>query len=200
MDLRNAFGEVHHNLIRSSLKYHHVPETFIRVFNSIYSGFEVSVSSCGQLTNTITVRRGVLQGDPCSLLLFNICFNSLMRLLESPGYRHMGYMWGKRQHQQCSWLQYADDAPIIANSQPDAQGLVQLFESWCDWAKMDIRLDKCLTFGAVLRGGKFQHILPNISLRDKGVIPAVPLGEASSTWERFLTFPRSTPSPENILK
>ena len=66
LDLRNAFGEVHHNLIRSSLRYHHVPEAFIRVFNSIYSDFGVTVSSQGQLTDMILVRRGVLQGDPCS--------------------------------------------------------------------------------------------------------------------------------------
>jgi len=176
LDLRNAFGEVHHNLIRSSLKYHHVPDSFIRIFDSIYHDFGVAVSSNGQLTDMITVRRGVLQGDPCSPLLFNLCFNSLMRLLETPGYRQMGYLWGSSQHQQCSWLQYADDALIIANSLSTAQGLVRLFESWCDWAKMDIRLDKCLSFGAVMLDKKFQQILPKINLKDKGMIPTVPLG------------------------
>ena len=115
LDLRNAFGEVHHNLIRSSLRYHHVPEAFIQVFNSIYSDFGVTVSSQGQLTDTILVRRGVLQGDPCSPLLFNFCFNSLVRLLESPGYKQVKFFWGKHQHQQCSWLQYADDALIMAD-------------------------------------------------------------------------------------
>jgi len=99
-----------------------------------------------------------------------------MRLLESPGYKQMGFFWGKNQHQHCSWLQYADDALIIANSLSKAQGLVRLFESWCDWAKMDIRLDKCLSFGAVMHDRKFQQILPKINLRDKGMIPAVPLG------------------------
>ena len=176
LDLRNAFGEIHHNLIRSSLRYHHVPEAFIRVFNSIYSDFEVTVSSRGQLTGTILVRRGVLQGDPCSPLLFNLCFNSLMRLLESPGYKQMGYFWGKQLNQQCSWLQYADDALIIANSLQPTQGLVRLFEAWCDCAKKDIRLDKCLAFGAVMLDRKFQQILPKINLRDNGMIPAVPLG------------------------
>src|SRR6266516_3864037 len=175
-DLRNAFGEVHHNLIRSSLRFHHVPDTIIRVFDSIYSDFGVTVSSCGQLTDMILVRRGVLQGDPCSPLLFNLCFNSLMRLLESPGYMQMGFFWGKLQHQQCSWLQYADDALIIANNLSAAQGLVCLFEAWCDWAKMDIRLDKCLSFGAVMKDRRFQQILPRINLEGKGMIPAVPLG------------------------
>src|SRR6266516_2505491 len=132
----------------------------------------------GPYVGTCLVRRGVLQGDPCSPLLFNICFNSLMRLLETPGYKQIGYFWGKSQHQQCSWLQYADDALIIANSLKTAQVLVHLFESWCDWAKIDIRLDKCLTFGAVMKNNRFQQILPSINLRDKGMIPAVPLGES----------------------
>ena len=121
----------------------------------------------------ISVRRGVLQGDPFSPLLFNLCFNSLMRLLETPGYKQMGYLWGKHQHQQCSCMQYADDALIIANSLSTAQGLVRLFESW---AKMDIRLDKCLSFAAAMHDRKFQQILPKINLRDKGMIPTVPLG------------------------
>src|SRR6266516_5863980 len=64
----------------------------------------------------------------------------------------------------------------MANSLSAAQCLVRLFEAWCDRAKMDIRLDKCLFFGAVLADGKFQQILPNIGLQGKGLIPAVPLG------------------------
>jgi len=99
-----------------------------------------------------------------------------MRLLETPGYKQMGYFWGKNQQHQCSWLQYADDALILANSLSHAQNLVRLFEAWCDWAKMDIRLDKCLSFGAAMLGGKFQQILPKIDLVGKGLIPAVPLG------------------------
>jgi len=41
---------------------------------------------------------------------------------------------------------------------------------------MDIRLDKCLSFGAVMLNRKFQQILPTINLIGKGTIPAVPLG------------------------
>jgi len=88
----------------------------------------------------------------------------------------MGYYWGRREHQQCSWLQYADDALIISNSLSAAQCLVRLFEAWCNWAQMDIRLDKCLSFGAVLSDGRFQQIEPSIGLQGKGLIPAVPLG------------------------
>src|SRR6266516_6151152 len=112
-----------------------------------------------------------------------------MRLLESPGYQQMGYLWGSRQHQQCSWLQYADDALIIANSLSAAQGLVRLFKAWCEWAKMDIRLDKCLSFGAVMKEGRFLQILPNINLRDKRMIPAVPLGGHFKYLGKIFDFP-----------
>src|SRR6267154_2413206 len=41
---------------------------------------------------------------------------------------------------------------------------------------MDIRLHKCLSVGAAMHDRKFQQILPNVNLRNKGMIPAVPLG------------------------
>ena len=154
------------------------------------------MSSNGQLTDMILVKRGVLQDDPCSPLLFNLCFNSLMRLLESPGYQQLGYFWGKNQQHKCSWLQYADDALIIANSLSALQGLVRLFEAWCDWAKMDIRLDKCLSFGVVMKDGRYQQILPSIGLRDKGLIPAVTLGGHFKYLGKILDFPSLNAEPK----
>src|SRR4029077_7419830 len=67
-DLKNAFGEVRHNLIRSSLAYHNVPELFISLFNCIYSNFNIVVSCNSAITDPIQVQKGVLQGDPCSPL------------------------------------------------------------------------------------------------------------------------------------
>ena len=100
-----------------------------------------------------------------------------MRLLETDVYRSMGYFWGKSNHQQCNWLQYADDAAIIAKSQRAAQALTALFESWCSWSKMSLRLDKCLTFGMLKGETKFTQVLPNIS-SSQGPIPAVPMDDS----------------------
>ncbi|MFI5407015.1 MAG: reverse transcriptase domain-containing protein [Nitrososphaerales archaeon] len=150
---------------------------FINIFDSIYDNFYVSVACVNKLTKPIRVQKGVLQGDPCSPLLFNVCFNSLMKVLETPNYSKIGYIWGKRSSQQCNWLQYADDAAIIAKDQKGAQGLACLFESWCNWAKMIIRLDKCICFGMVKKQSKtYAQILPNISLAS-GQIPAISIGE-----------------------
>ena len=53
-----------------------------------------------------------------------LCINSLMKILESPNYKKMGYVWGNRISQQCNWLQYTDDAAVISKDQKSAQGLV----------------------------------------------------------------------------
>ena len=75
LDLRNAFGEVDHNLIAASLRYHHAPLDYIQMFQSIYENNFIIVSMANKATPPIRVERGILQGDPCSPLLFN--FNTL---------------------------------------------------------------------------------------------------------------------------
>ena len=70
--------------------------------------------SNNDITILIHVQRGVLQGDPSSPLLFNICFNSLVKVLDSPNYKKLGFIWGKKSSQSTNWLQYADDAALIA--------------------------------------------------------------------------------------
>ena len=61
LDLRNAFGSVHHNLIRSALRYHHLPDIFLKLFNSIYSNSRVSVAVNKDWIAPIKIDRGVLQ-------------------------------------------------------------------------------------------------------------------------------------------
>ena len=43
LDLKNAFGEVHHNLIQSVLDYHHIPDHIKIVIKSLYTDFKTSI-------------------------------------------------------------------------------------------------------------------------------------------------------------
>ena len=72
LDLKNAFGEVSHDLITSALEYHHVPNEIIKLIQNIYTNSMISVAVGNQNTYFIPVERGVLQDEPCSPLLFNI--------------------------------------------------------------------------------------------------------------------------------
>jgi hypothetical protein len=128
-----------------------------------------------------------LQGDPFSPLLFNICFNSLTKVLNSPTYQKMGYIWGNKSSQISNCLQYADDAALIAKDQKCAQGLVNIFDAWCTWAKMDIRIDKSFSFGLTKKDTLSVQIKPNISIKS-GNIPAIAIGDSFRYLGRIFDF------------
>ena len=116
LDLRNAFGEVNHQLIRASLKFHHVPDLFIDLFNNIYQNSSTAITYDNHWTNFLPITKGVLQGDPASPFFFNLCFNTLMITLKKPEYRNLGYIWGPKNSQfENSWLQFADDPVILSH-------------------------------------------------------------------------------------
>ena len=72
LDLRNAFGEVNHKLINLTLQCHHVPKEIIDLIDDIYTDSMISIAHDDENTKFVPVERGVLQGDPCSPLLFNM--------------------------------------------------------------------------------------------------------------------------------
>ena len=74
LDLKNAFGEVHHNLIPEVLQYHHIPLHMQTIIRDLYSNFRTSIVTTLFRTPFIKVGRGVLQGDCLSPLTFNLCF------------------------------------------------------------------------------------------------------------------------------
>ena len=79
LDLKNAFSEVHHNLIYEVLEYHHIPDHIKNLVSSLYTDFQTSIITKQFNTSFITVGRGVLQGDCLCPLLFNMSFNTFIQ-------------------------------------------------------------------------------------------------------------------------
>src|SRR6218665_634717 len=83
----------------------------------------------------------------------------------------------KEAPQSCTWLQFADDAVIIANNLTVAQSLINIFAAWCNWSGMSIRLDKCCTFGMLKKNNVFGQIEPALYLNSQA-IPVVTMGDS----------------------
>ena len=92
LDLKNAFGEVHHNLIQSILNYHHIPDHISDIIKSLYTDFNTAVITSEFSTPFINVGRGVLQGDCLSPLLFNMCFNTFIQHIKAEKYQQFGFI------------------------------------------------------------------------------------------------------------
>ena len=80
LDLKNMFGEVHHNLIKSVLSYHHIPSHVQALISNLYLDFKTSIITEEVQTAAISVRRGILQGDCLSPLLFTLSSTHLFSL------------------------------------------------------------------------------------------------------------------------
>ena len=72
LDLKNAFGEVHHILIPKVLQYHHIPSHIQTITGNLYPNFHTSIVTKSFRTPFIKVGWGVFQGDCLSPLTFNL--------------------------------------------------------------------------------------------------------------------------------
>ena len=87
----------------------------------------------------------ILWARPCYLGTVHAAIRLTMRLLL---FLWHCFAWNKTHvsiiiRQERTWLQFDDDAAIVASDNACAQGLLNLFEAWCSWASMSLRLDKC---------------------------------------------------------
>ena len=78
LDLANAFGSVHHDLITFALAHYHAPPEFIQLVTNIYNGLTAIVSTKSWTTSPIHLQLGVYQGDPLSDFIFNTVMNTLV--------------------------------------------------------------------------------------------------------------------------
>ena len=143
--LKNAFGEVHHNLIPKVLKYHYIPLHIQTITGNLYSNFHTSIITKSFKTLSIKVGRVVLQGDCLSPLTFNLCFNTFIRYISDPNFKQLGFSTSSLNPLHS--CQLANDGAIITSLENDNLLLLNCFSRWCNWADMTISVDKCSSFG-----------------------------------------------------
>ena len=190
LDLKNAFGEVHHNLIYEVLDYHYIPDHVKNLIRSLYTDFQTSIITEKFSTPFIAVARGVLQGDCLSPLLFNMTFNTFIQHIKSQKYRQLGF-WNIIENgitlNPLHWFQFADDAAVISAGEKENQILLNRFTIWCRWSDMIIRVDKCSTFGIKKQLTRSIQYLPKLFVNNC-LIPRVEIGESFRYLGRYFNF------------
>ena len=188
LDLKNAFGEVHHNLIQSVLDYHHIPDYIKFVIKNLYTDFKTSIITSQFQTPFLTVGRGVLQGDCMSPLLFNMCFNTFIQHIKAEKYSQFRFSF--KMLNPIHWFQFADDAAVITSQESENQHLLNRFSVWCQWSDMIIRVDKCSTFGIKKATTKSIQFLPKLLINNR-LIPTINIGESFQYLGRYFDFEMS---------
>ena len=118
LDLKNAYGSVHHSLIEYSLKHYHAPPKFYEMVRFLYKDLSASVITSEWSTSQIPLKIGVYQGDPFSVMIFNTVINTLVDTVQTR--LDLGYSFSNSKH-TINLIQYADDSCLLANSPASCQ-------------------------------------------------------------------------------
>ena len=158
------------------------------IINDLYTDFKTSIITSSFQTPFIPVRRGVLQGDCLSPLLFNMCFNTFIQHIKVERYRQFGFSF--KLMNPVHWFQFADDAAVITTQESENQHLLNRFSVWCQWSNMFIRAEKCSTFGIKKSATKSIQFLPKLLINGV-LIPTVKIGESFQYLGRYFNFDMS---------
>ena len=190
IDLKNAFGEVEHQLIDCCLEYHHIPDHIKDLVKCLYGSFATAIATTNFTTNFISFDKGVLQGDCLSPLLFNMVVNTFIQYIKTPAFEQFGYKYVKiftSRH----WYQFADDAAAVTSLESENQILLNAFGRWCTWANMVVRVDKCHTFGMKKVRSAEKQTKPNLFINNKKV-RAIEIGDSFMYLGRSFNFSMSS--------
>ena len=196
LDLKNAFGEVHHNLIPEVLQHHHIPSHIQTIIDNLYFNFHTSIVTNSFRTPFIKVGWGVLQGDCLSPLTFNLCFNTFIKYISDPKFNQFGFSTNSLN--PLHWFQFADDAAVITSLENENQILLNHFSRWCTWADMIIRVDKCSSFGMKKSLTSSLQFLPKLII-NRDLVPTVKIGDSFKYLGRYFSFNMDNVEHKSIL-
>ena len=72
LDLANAYGSVHHDLIHFALQHYNAPTKLQNIVANLYCGLKSLITSPNWTTSPIPLQIGVYQGDPFSVVILTL--------------------------------------------------------------------------------------------------------------------------------
>ena len=168
LDLKNAFGEIDHQVILKVLEYHHFPESIKLLVKAYYTNYKVSIGTDKFTTDPIIIEKGVLQGDCLSPLLFNLVVNALLKTIDSQKIRSIGYNYCDTLTPR-HWFQFADDSALVTSTEEDSQALLNVFTKWCQWAGLKICPRKCKIFAMRKNGTRTVQFNPYLKVNNEQI-------------------------------
>ena len=158
----------------------HIPDHISSLIGSFYRNSSISVGTSDCITKSLVVEKGILQGDSISPLIFNMCFHTLIRIIENEQIKLMGYNYTNALS-PCHWFQLADDTALATTIEEGSQALLNVFAKWCQWSNLKIYIDKCIRFDSKKNGKQLTQFRPCLKVNNE-MVSAIKLSDYFLTW------------------
>ena len=190
LDIANAYGSVHHELIQFSLAHYHAPAEFCRLMQSWYSDLSATISTDMWSTLPVPLSIGVYQGDPLSVVIFFTVMNTLSDTLKARS--DLGFTLPSSSI-SIKHLLYADDVCLVSNSTAGCQYLLDLVQQWFECVLLKAKVPKCRSMAIQASTGR--RVSPGLSIAGE-VIPRVE-DDTLRSWECQFGSIGTTAQPES---
>lgn len=137
LDISKAFDSVSHDSILVAARRLGMPELFITYLSELYKNCYTNIR-LGEQTRRVHIRRGVRQGDPLSVHLFNAVMDMSLKTIDE----RIGY---KLKNTTISALAFADDLVILAKTPIALQKQINSLVDELAMAGLKINAAKCRT-------------------------------------------------------
>ena len=126
-----------------------------------YSELSASVCTQSWSTSDIPINKGVFQGDPLSVIIFNTVMNTFIDAVKP----HLSSSY--HSPQSLGLLQYADDTCLVSDGPVSCRHLLVVTDLWLKWSGMEAKC-QCMA----IKAGTGKVYDPNLTLSG-GNIPFV---------------------------
>ena len=161
LDFKSAFNSVDHSRLFKTLQAHGVPEDAMAIIIDLHDGASTSILSKFGSTQPVSLRRGTIQGDSLSPLLFILFLGPLLRWLQvgDRGYRCASVQPPCCHYANC--LAAADDLALLSEDVLQMQKQLCKVQAFADGTGMQLAPAKCEA-SAVLWGthAAYPDVLP----------------------------------------
>ena len=139
VDYKKSYDMIPHSWILKSLQLVGAADNIVNVLEKSMTKWKVHLNAGDKVLGDVNVKRGILQGDSLSSLLFVICLIPMSLILRK---MKAGYSLGKNQP-KLNHLLYMDDLKLFGQSERDIESLVNTVHRFSCDIGMRFGIEKC---------------------------------------------------------
>ena len=145
IDFKGAYPSVDHTQLRQVIQDLGIPQDVCELIESLHKGAHTTFLTPHGPTPPIPIKRGTLQGDPLSTILFDLMMEPLTRWLQSGNHGYKTAATGLLHE----GILYADDVALTSKSIRATQTQLQKIEQFGEWSHIRVNPSKCRITGWV---------------------------------------------------
>ena len=138
MDITDAFGSIPHDLMISELRDAGYPEWLCSLTKEIYTGSSFRIRTKNGLSDVVVRRKGIIQGDPWSVILFEQGIDRWLRGIQSLA----------TEETNPTGFGYVDAVNMRSNNRKTGDEMLSRTADFLDFTGMQVKHRKC----AILQG------------------------------------------------